>query len=308
MRSHSHRIGFCLGLLVTVIVSSLIGPSTALAREIRGTTSRGEQANIVAAAQDAESHLGQLQLPPDATSFASQPAGTSSHLASPAFTVGLPFGSPRLIDLPEWWLVPGQPQEVLGWIEAHPPPGSIWRSTSSDEVKGLTEAWSAGFEWPPISEVVRVRYLVVNVTAAPNGTTGLRADGEDVWTIPRPPSEQIPRTARILEVGRVIPGHGAPKTIVITRARTVHAVAALIDGLSIAQPGRIECGPLGGGPSATFTLTFRATRSGPALAQAVQGLPVSLCSDMGLTIHGHSQPSLVNASKVIRRASALLAG
>ena len=146
------------------------------------------------------------------------------------------------------------------------------------------------------------------MTVAPNGTTALRADGEDLWTVPRPPSEQIPPTSRILEVGRVIPGHAAPKTVVITRARTVRTVAAMIDGLSIAQPGPIECGPLGGGPSATFTLTFRATRSGPALAQAVQNMPVGLCSDMDLTIHGHSQPSLVDASAVIRKASALLAG
>ena len=301
MRSLSLSIGLCLGLLVTLIVSVGIDPAQTLARVTSGTMNGAEQANVVAARQDAEAHLGQLLLPPGATSSPGQPVGAGNRLESPAFTTGSPL---QLVDVPGWWLVPGQPPEVLSWIEAHPPPGSIWKITSSDILKGVTESWSAGFEWPPISEVVGVRYLVVKVTADADGSTALRADGEDVWTVPHPASERIPQSARVLEVSRAIPGRAA-KTIIVTRARIAHAVAALIDHLPIAQPGLMYC-PTFNRPSTRFTLTFRATQSGPVLAQAVQSIPGRGCSGMGLTIRGHPQPALIGTAAVIREANALL--
>ena len=69
MRSHSQSIGWCLGLLVAVIASGAISPTPTFARDTNGAESGGAQANIGAAKKDAEAHLGELQLPPGATSF-----------------------------------------------------------------------------------------------------------------------------------------------------------------------------------------------------------------------------------------------
>jgi hypothetical protein len=227
-------------------------------------------------------------------------------LAEPA----LRLGSPKLIDLPAWWLVPGQPQEVLGWIEAHPPQDRTGPFVLGELTRaGVPESWFAGFELPPVSEVLGTRELVVEVVAAPDGSTALRADAQVVWIVPRPPSERIPASARVLDVTVVRPGRRPPTSVVLAKTKTVRKIVSLINELPTSQPAGISHGcPRRKANPTTVQLTFRATRDGPALAEAVQVEPIGACSPMTLTIRGRPQTPLVGAAVVLHRLRALLGG
>ena len=153
MQDHSLSIRVLAGALVfmALMVGGYALPMAAGATGADQPSS-GATANRRAAVEDATSLLGRLQLPPGATDyFGSEPAGANAPLADPPIR----SGSPNLIDLPTWWLVPGQPHEqVLSWIETHEPEGSVHKVSGESHFGAVTESWFAAFEWPNIKEVL----------------------------------------------------------------------------------------------------------------------------------------------------------
>jgi hypothetical protein len=290
------------GLVATVVAGALIalalGGPTPLLSSSSAYPGEGaaEAPNRVAAEMDARNLLARLVLPPGSSSSATQPQGSSPHLSQP-FQVP---GTRKLIDQPAWWSVPGSPQAVLEAIKQQPPEGSHLLGESSDVQLGVGEvSHSIQFSWPSVTGVLSSRSLLLTAVAELGERTGLRADAQDVWVVPRPASERIPPGARVLEVD-YSKGGKPPREFTILNRRAVRRIAALIDGLPIVQPtGPHSCPAMQANPR-TVTLIFRAAPAGAVLAKATQVEPPGACAAMSLEIHGRGRPELTGAETVLR--------
>ena len=184
--------------------------------------------------------------------------------------------------------------------------------------------WSTSFRAYPQSGM-NSEVLALSSTAAPGGGALLRADGEVVWTSPRPASEHLPAGISSIEVvaGRPLDDlldnqleaerraphshHTRPRTPthgevtlrrVISNPSALHQVIAAFDRLPIVQPYVGTCPAEGDGPLAE--LLFR-DRSGHRLARAEQryGTEIGRCNPMHLRIGGRKQPRLAEGLTVI---------
>ncbi|HEY5195008.1 MAG TPA: hypothetical protein VIJ39_14220 [Solirubrobacteraceae bacterium] len=296
--------------VAALVVLVFLALGTALASTIGSSTGKSASgstraANQRAASRDAEQLLGLLVLPLGARSSPHTPAGGGSTLARPSLSVA----TPDVVDRHAWWIVPGQPRALLGFLAAHPPAGSRNSASGSGGVRGVTTSWSVQFQWPPIAGVLQERFLVLTLVRLPGGSTGVRADAQDVWVIPRSASERIPGSARVLEV-MVARSHKVPSlSVIVSDVTKVSEIAAMIDRLPIVQPGALSCPAFPvNGPFVNFT--FRSTRHGPTLAQASEAAwasePSSACEPMRLTIAGRPRTALLDGPSVVRKAQALL--
>jgi hypothetical protein len=293
-------------LLAAVVV---LGLAAALSGKTPAPTSAsaypGERAaespNRIAAEADAGKLLSRLVLPAGSNRSATQPVGSSPHLSQPAQVPG----TPKLIDRAGWWTVPGSPQAVLEAVAQHPPAGSRVFEESSEIQRGVELSRSIELSWPPVAGVLASRALLLTAAAEPGGTTGLRADAQVVWIVPRPASEQIPARARVLEVD--YSGGGEPaRHLTVLRHRAVRRIAVLIDGLPIVQPSYPHSCPAEQGDPRTVTVTFTAAPGGRALAEAVTAEPPGNgCGSMGLEVYGKPRPALDGEWVVLRALSRL---
>lgn len=289
-------------LLAAVVVLGLA--AAALSGKTPAPTSAsaypGERAaeapNRLAAETDADNLLARLVLPAGSSHSATQPQGSSPHLSQPSQVPG----TPKLIDRPGWWAVPGSPQAVLDAVEQHPPAGSQVSEESSEIRRGVELSRSIELSWPPVAGVLASRTLLLTAVAEPGGTTGLRADAQVVWIVPRPASERIPARARVLEVDYSGGGKRARHLTVLSH-RAVRRVADLIDGLPIVQPSYPHSCPAMPAEPRTVTLTFRAALAGRVLAEAVTAEPPGDgCGPMSLEVYGKRRPALDGAWVVLR--------
>lgn len=292
-------LGSAAGGLIAIMATLWVLTAAASASPM--PPSEAELANQAAAEEDARRLLEQLRVPPGASPSPTEPAGASPVLDK---ATGLEWS--KLIDVTSWWTVPGEPDEALDWIETNPPQESTWTGGGS-----VNSAKYAAFDWPPVPGLLRLRSLLATVGAGPLETTILRADARIVWFVPRPASERIPTSARVLEV--VERHHRNDRTVTIVGGRAVSKIVTLINVLPIAQPdGPVtSTGPTLGCARVRswhqMQLTFRARQGGPVLAEAHQELPVEYCHPMNLKIHGRPQPPLESSYAVVRVLRPMLA-
>jgi hypothetical protein len=299
--------------LPTLVVLLMLGG--ALAWAIEATTPESsiivtEASNQRAAARDDHLLLGRLVLPPDARPSPQEPPGGGSTLAAR----GVHHTDPNFIDEHAWWVVPRPEQAVVAFVNAHPPASSHLESSGRNGTRGITTSSYLWFSWPSIKSVLYERSLTVQFVPLPDGSTGVRADAQDVWEMPRPASERIPSSARVLDVS-VVPGRplgrGIRPSLSITATDTanVSKIAAMINHLATKQPVTIvSCRAgegEGEGPFVVFT--FRARQGGPVLAQAQKGAySEGPCEPMDLWIYKHKQTPLVGGYSVIQESEKLL--
>jgi hypothetical protein len=254
-----------------------------------------EASNQRAATRDDHLLLARLVLPADAERSPRQPSGSGLDERGEHYT------DPHFIDQHAWWVVPRPEQAVRAFITAHPPAGSHLENIGSSEL------W---FEWPAIKSVLHERSLTVQFSPLPDGSTAVRADAQDVWEVPRPASERVPSSARILNIFVVSrPSRGLTHTslsITVTDTDEVSTIAAMIDRLATRQPFSTMCrageeeGPL-------VVFDFRASQRGPVLAQAShEASGEGPCTPMYLWIYKHKQTPLTDGSSLIQQAEKLL--
>jgi hypothetical protein len=304
----SRSIAVRLVAMSAIVMFLALGAALAWAMESatpKVYSGSGEAANQRAGTRDAELLLGRLVLPPGARTSAREPPGGGSTLASPALGVA----TPDVIDRHAWWIVPGRPQAVLAFIEAHPPVGSRSSVSGSGSLRGVTTSWFLRFQWPPITAVLQERFLTVGLVRLPDDSTGARADAQEVWVIPRSVSERISPSVRVLDVTLARPRTRPSLSMAVTDTAKVSKIASMIDRLPTVQPGAISCPALPvDGPFVTFT--FRVTQGGRALAQASEPAwatePTTACDPMTLTISGRVQTPLLGGASVVQKAEALL--
>jgi hypothetical protein len=250
--------------------------------------------NQRAAVRDAHVLLGRLVLPPDARSSSREPLGSGLD------TVGVHFRNPNKVDKHAWWVVPRPEQAVVAFVKAHPPAGA----KLEEESVGSTGARGLQFKWPAMESVLRRRALAVRFAALPNGSTAVMAEAQDVGDVPRPASEQIPSSVRVLDVAVVPVGEEQRRllSIAVTDPATVSQIAAKINHLATVQP-YTGPGDRAEAENVIVVFGFKATRGGPVLAQAQQiegGRP------MNLWINKHRQTPLLGGYSVIQQTEKLL--
>jgi hypothetical protein len=182
--------------------------------------------------------------------------------------------------------VPGRPQEVLAWEQAHLPR----RFMPGDEDFG-PPSWDRTFSLSPVPGVLNARDMVVEVAGAGSGQTAIRVDAQVSWQPPRPASERVPPATRVVTITQ-LPSLGPharrpPAPVTITAPAVVRRLAALVDNLQLSTigPGASCPASLGGG----IRLTFLARADGPPLAVA-QG--PAACGTVEFSADGKRQPAL----------------
>jgi hypothetical protein len=257
-------------------------------------TSPTARANRRAARRDAASLITKLTVPAGATPVSAEPAHDHGYL-KPQGLLESEFASATAH---AWWTVPGSPQSVLDAIIADPPAGATQDGSGSvGDSKPRTSALVLDYAWPPVAGVLGARLLELTVTRIGVDRTGLLAESQSVWIVPRPASERIPARTRVIQIVSDAPGAAHGGDVTLSRRGQVGSVVALLNQLPIEQPGVINC-PAMIDPR-TITMTFRARPSGPALAvlRFAAYRPWKLagsneCAPVELSIEGHSRPAL----------------
>jgi hypothetical protein len=251
-------------------------------------------ANQAASRRDARSLLAKLMLPAGATPVASEPAGDHGYLK----VVG-PLESDLARALAHgWWEVPGTPSDVIAYVRAHPPAGSTPSgSGSGGNIYTGTTSTSVNYQWPPVRDVLGDRELAVTATALPGGETGVLAEAQSDWIVPRPATERIPSSTGEIDISSGAPGKPPVESLSVSGPSEVRKIVGLINALPIAQPIVVAC-PLLIDPR-LITMTFRAASDGAALAVLTYddfrpwAEPSGLCKAVDLTIGGHRQDPLI---------------
>ena len=229
---------------------------------------------------DASARLAALNLPPGAQPSTTEPAGGGPALANSAGTPA----TPNLVDDHGWWVIPGSPQSVIAYIDAHPPAGStpsLGGSGGSPQRVTLT-----GFSWPAIIDVLSYRQLVVEAVTLPGGATGLRADAQVQWINPRPSSERIPAGVRRLAVTAHQFDRALLARFTVRSPRRLRRVITSIDSLPLFPPGAYNC-PADAGIE--IRMAFYGRRGAPL---AVSLVDPGGCEGVGLKIRGQHESEL----------------
>jgi hypothetical protein len=261
---------------------TLTAAAIALAATIPAAGARASAQTNLAAAQTASTALvAGVALPAGAVSSPVEPAGDGSVLANPPSVPA----TPNLVDAHAWWIVPGAPAAVIAYVRAHPPHGSTCAPSFMPTATSVTDECSV----PDVPGVLTEGTLLVLATPLPGGATGLRVDAQEVWLVPRSPSERIPPGARRLVVTVTRPGRPRSRPVTVTAIHRIDRVAALLDALPLAQPGVTSC-PLDLAARIRLAFYARGARAPLALAAVDPGG----CGEVRLAIRGRSQPTLTS--------------
>ena len=266
-----------------VVGAAAVLAAVAVAVPVASSAGASASGNLARARTEAARLLSLLQVPPGAVELTSAP----SALRSP----GYDEATPNLVDAHHWWRVHGKATTVLAHVTARLPRDaslSISGSGGSAPVYRMK-----AFSLPPIPGVLSQRVLAVSVVQVSPSTTVVRTDGEAVWVLPRPRSEQLP--ARIDEIdisSAAFMTHAPIVSLKVTTAANVAQIVKWVNGMAIAQPGVINC-PMLAGP--TVTVVFRVA-GGRRVARA-SGMDFDgssgACNALALRLRGRSEPPLV---------------
>jgi hypothetical protein len=227
------------------------------------------------AAAGAKAILSSFVPPPGAVRLAKQPQLPGGWGNYP--TMGM--NSTTQADAVGYWRVTGQPTALLAWEKAH-----ISRSYSWHDVIIGPPSWDTVYSLPAIPGVLPQREMNVQVYDAGGGMTVIMADAMVSWQPPRPATEVISASVRVVTIAASGPWQGNPGPVMITSASVVRQLAALVNSLPVATAGKDVPCPMGAG----FTLTFSAPGGQPV---AVANGPAE-CGVVHLTLNGKDEPGL----------------
>jgi hypothetical protein len=199
----------------------------------------------------------------------------------------------------ERWSVPGDPDAVLSYVESHLRPGSNVVSTGSGGPDPSSQ--SVIRAWSPVSGILDVRWLEIEVTGPSSGATVLSAEAQSQWVVVRPLRERVPAGVTEVDVTKGLPGQPPLLSLRVTPLGTVRRLVALFDSRGIVQPGAISCPGETAHP--VVTVRFRAAADGPALASATvdpaadfswpDSVPGWACFSIGFVAGGHRFAPLI---------------
>ena len=282
------------------VVSALAAPACG-ADSHATSTGRADPTGVPArqaAVRDARILLGRLALPAAARRLDSEPTGDRGVLAHPAQG---PPATPNAVDEYAFWLIPGSAELVIAYIHKHPPQGSRQNISGRTGVGGRTQSQVLGFGWPPVANVLGIRWLIVQLVPLADGKTALRADAQTVWITPRPGWEQIPSGARLLRVTVHRGSRQLQRPVRVTSAAKIDRIRGIVNALPAAQPGSTSC------PADTgVAITMRFYRQAHASPLAVAIVSPEGCGGVQLTIGGRPGPLLAGGTTLAAQLRSLL--
>jgi hypothetical protein len=128
----------------------------------------------------------------------------------------------------------------------------------------------------------------------PDGSTALGADAQEIWIVPRPPTEVVPRGVSEID-----------GSVRVTNRGRVARIVRWFNRLPTVQPGTTFCRaqPM---PAMSATLDFRSA-NGHLLAKARFttfapdfSLFSTQCNPISFSIHGRRQTSLIGGRFLLR--------
>ncbi|MGI8712646.1 MAG: hypothetical protein ACR2NR_05560 [Solirubrobacteraceae bacterium] len=293
------RLQVTAGLTLTLAVLLAAAAASTL-----GATSLG--ANHAAAQRDAAGLLARVILPAGAMPASKEPAGDDRALGGPP----VKQAGVKVVDRHRWWTIPEPVSTVYGFVRSHVPPSaklSTWSGPPGSI--GAPAASFAAYAFPPGIGYLPMRELAIAVVGLPGGSTGVRADAQVQWIIPRPRGERIPSRARLLDVTVGRPGAAPLAMRTVTDPHRVRRIAAMIDSLQTVQPEAINC-PSYPTNAPEVTFTFRAAPNGAVLARASEPAyatePTTPCAPMTITIDGRRWKPLLGGASVVHVAQQML--
>jgi hypothetical protein len=192
---------------------------------------------------------------------------------------GMGLTATTQVDAVGYWRATGRPTALLAWEKAH-----ISRRYSGQDVIIGPPSWDTVYSLPAIPGVLPQREMNVQVYDAGGGRTVIMADAMVSWQPPRPATEVIPASVRVVTIAASGPWRENPGPVTITSASVVRRLAALVNSLPVAVVEKDVPCPMGVG----FTLTFRASGGQPV---AVANGPAE-CGVVHLTLNGQDEPDL----------------
>jgi hypothetical protein len=278
-------------------------PTHAVVQSAQPGITRSRATNRQLAVIEANHLVSLMRLPTDAS--APSPAAPRDILSAMRGPDQYP-GTPYLVDIGRYSVIPMSVTGTETWLEDHLPAGS-WSGGSGHEG---SPSWSISdytYSWSATGGVLQSEQMEVQVTGYHGGSI-VRFDAQVVYVPARPAAETIPAG-----IDRVqIEVHGAPadKTVVVTNPEYIQNLEGIIAKMSrptmTDQPG----GPCIGAAQAneTFRLSFyKGTSTVPAVV--VSGTPWTVgLANISFEVGTIAEPGLGDSGGNLAAAVAHLAG
>ncbi len=248
---------------------------------------------------EAERILALLRLPGRATRYMHLPPGAGSRLSQPEAVPG----TPDLVDVNGWWVMPRAPQPIIGWFRDHLPAGSTTESSGTQGDEQGTEGWFLAYQWSGRKGDVDSRILTVEAVSFGRGETAIRADAQVTWIPARPTSEVVPAGARYLTItlnGPLGPG-GRARAFVVTSPEKISKIEVAFDALPPYPPGVFHC-PADFGSS--MELVFRVSKTSPVLA--VLTASETGCQEVDVVTGGHREPGFASGGPFVEQVASIV--
>jgi hypothetical protein len=249
--------------------SATAPPATRSSARLTGVAASGTPKQRAVA--DAKEILASFVPPPGAVRLAKKPRLPPGGV--------MVTSSTTQVDAVAYWQVTGQPTALLAWEQAH-----ISRSYSRQDVIIGPPSWNTVYSLPAIPGVLPQREMNVQAYDTGGGRAVIMADAMVSWQPPRPASEVIPASVRVVTIAASGLWPENPEPVTVASASVVQRLAALVNSLPVATVNNDLPCPMGAG----FTLTFSAPGGLPV---AVANGPSS-CGVVNLTINGQDEPNL----------------
>ncbi len=260
-------------------------------------------ANRAAARREAQRLLTTLTLPAPRVALSAEPRGDRGALRVPGSTLA----EEKLVDVPAFWRLRLPASAVLDGIAAHPPRGAT-RTTSGIVTGPSDTVWWETYSWPVVGPRLGTRQLTVALTTLADGETGVRADAQVVWIVPRPATERVPAGVRTIAITRDAYGATPALSLSVTGPGRIARIETLLDRLPTVQPGAWSC-PAQPTPVPIVALRFRSA-SGGVLARASEDAtvtePTTPCDPLGFSIRGRPKTPLLGGAAFLGSVSRLL--
>ncbi len=277
--------------------------ATAPTAHARPARTRG--ANRAGAVMAASALVTRTPVPAGARRLTAEPDGDGHLLArAPGARAGR-----ALIDRHVFYVVHEPLRQMHRYYTRDRPTGARQIATGSSTGRGVPANLNLTWQWHPGRPGIVSEQTLIDMVTLPSGATGIRVDAQVIYRVPRPAGEQVPAGVTEVDITRAAPGQMPDLARTVTKPTQVHAIVALIDRLPIVQPDFIACPVrLVGVPVVTFS--FRASRTGPALAGASEPAnvtePTSACDALAFTTGTRTWPSLLRGARFLHQVDRLV--